>query len=73
MDWSEKKLQYMISAHICNIKVNHFSKLVPFLQVLSRLTAWTKRGKKVYILAMDIDSKRKFEIKAKKIQKGIFF
>ena len=25
------------------------------------------RGKKVYILAKDIDSKRKFEIKAKKI------
>ena len=33
------------------------------------------RGKKVYILAKDIDSKRKFEIKAKKIQleKCLFF
>ena len=33
------------------------------------------RGKKVYILAKDIDSKRKFEIKAKKIrlEKGLFF
>ena len=32
------------------------------------------RGKKVYILAKDIDSKRKFEIKAKKIrlEKGLF-
>ena len=33
------------------------------------------RGKKVYILAKDIDSKRKFEIKAKKnrLEKGLFW
>ena len=33
------------------------------------------RGNKVYILAKDIDSKRKFEIKAKKLwlEKGLFF
>ena len=32
------------------------------------------RGKKVYILAKDIDSKRKFEIKAKefRLEKGQF-
>ena len=33
------------------------------------------KGKKVYILAKDIDSKRKLEIKAKKfrLEKGLFF
>ena len=33
------------------------------------------RGKKVYILAKDIDSKRKFELKAKRfrLEKGLFF
>ena len=33
------------------------------------------RGKKVYILAKDIDTKRKFEIKAKtnRLENGLFF
>ena len=33
------------------------------------------RGKKVYIIAEDIDLKRKFEIKAEKngLEKGLFF